>query len=137
MAATMLEADAGDIELKDGNFTVAGTDKTIPSLKRRGIFVRMGPMTEFGIGPKAPAVIRRSRQAIRTARMVEVEIDLQTGEVAVDRYVTVDDFGQVSIDYRELPAAWRRSPGIGRRFTSMRSIYRCDGAAGHLQLLAD
>jgi hypothetical protein len=26
----MLEADAGDIEFKDGNFTVAGTDKAIP-----------------------------------------------------------------------------------------------------------
>jgi carbon-monoxide dehydrogenase large subunit len=30
MAAAMLEADAGDIEFKDGNFTVAGTDKAIP-----------------------------------------------------------------------------------------------------------
>jgi aerobic carbon-monoxide dehydrogenase large subunit len=30
MAAAMLEADEGDIEFKDGNFTVAGTD-TRPS----------------------------------------------------------------------------------------------------------
>ena len=35
MAAAMMEADAGDIEFKDGNFKVAGTDKAIP-LDRSG-----------------------------------------------------------------------------------------------------
>ena len=51
MAAAMLEADAGDIELKDGNFTVAGTDKDIPLVEvAKAFFAPMGPMTQFGIG---------------------------------------------------------------------------------------
>jgi CO/xanthine dehydrogenase Mo-binding subunit len=35
MAAAMLEADAGDIEFKDGNFTVAGLDKNPQAMRQR------------------------------------------------------------------------------------------------------
>ena len=97
MAATMLEADAGDIEFKDGNFTVAGTDKAIPLVEvAKASFAPMGPMTQFGIGlegsgshsPEPPS-------HPNGAHAVEVEIDPETGEVSVDRYVMVDDLGQV------------------------------------------
>ena len=51
MAAAMMEADAGDIEFKDGNFKVAGTDKAIPLTEvEKASFVQMGPMKKFGIG---------------------------------------------------------------------------------------
>ena len=97
MAAAMLEADAGDIEFKDGNFTVAGTDKAIPLVEvAKSSFAPMGPMTQFGIGlegsgshsPEPPS-------HPNGAHAVEVEIDPETGEVSVDRYVMVDDLGQV------------------------------------------
>ena len=97
MAAAMLEADAGDIEFKDGNFTVAGTDKAIPLVEvAKASFAPMGPMTQFGIGlegsgshsPEPPS-------HPNGAHAVEVEIDPETGEVVVDRYVMVDDLGQV------------------------------------------
>ena len=46
MAAAMLEADAGDIEFKDGNLKVVGTDKTIPLVEvAKASFAPMGPMT--------------------------------------------------------------------------------------------
>jgi CO/xanthine dehydrogenase Mo-binding subunit len=97
MAATMLEADEGDIEFKDGNFTVAGTDKAIPLVEvAKASFAPMGPMTKFGVGlegsgshsPEPPS-------HPNGAHAVEVEIDPETGEVSVDRYVMVDDLGQL------------------------------------------
>jgi carbon-monoxide dehydrogenase large subunit len=97
MAAAMLEADAGDLEFKDGTFKVAGTDKAIPLTEvAKASFAPMGPMTKFGIGlegsgshsPEPPS-------HPNGAHAVEVEIDPETGEVTVDRYVMVDDLGQV------------------------------------------
>ena len=97
MAAAMLEADAGDIEFKDGNLTVAGTDKSVLLVEvAKASFAPMGPMTQFGIGlegsgshsPEPPS-------HPNGAHAVEVEIDPETGEVSVDRYVMVDDLGQV------------------------------------------
>jgi carbon-monoxide dehydrogenase large subunit len=97
MAAAMMEADAGDIEFTDGTFKVAGTDKAIPLTEvAKASFAPMGPMTKFGIGlegtgshsPEPPS-------HPNGAHAVEVEIDPETGEVTVDRYVMVDDLGQV------------------------------------------
>ena len=97
MAAAMMEADAGDIEFTDGLFQVAGTDKAIPLTEvAKASYAPMGPMTKFGIGlegsgshsPEPPS-------HPNGAHAVEVEIDPETGEVRVDRYVMVDDLGQV------------------------------------------
>jgi aerobic carbon-monoxide dehydrogenase large subunit len=97
MAAAIMEADAGDIEFSDGTFKVAGTDKAIPLTEvAKASFAPMGPMTKFGIGlegsgshsPEPPS-------HPNGAHAVEVEIDPETGEVTVDRYVMVDDLGQV------------------------------------------
>jgi carbon-monoxide dehydrogenase large subunit len=97
MAAAMMEADVGDIEFGDGAFKVAGTDKAIPLTEvAKASFAPMGPMTKFGIGlegsgshsPEPPS-------HPNGAHAVEVEIDPETGEVTVDRYVMVDDLGQV------------------------------------------
>jgi len=97
MAAAMMEADTGDIEFSDGAFKVAGTDKAIPLTEvAKASYAPMGPMTKFGIGlegsgshsPEPPS-------HPNGAHAVEVEIDPETGEVKVDRYVMVDDLGQV------------------------------------------
>jgi carbon-monoxide dehydrogenase large subunit len=97
MAAAMLEADAGDIEFKDGTFKVAGTDKAIPLVEvAKASYAPMGPMTKFGIGlegsgshsPEPPSHPNGSHAC-------EVEIDPETGEVTVARYTAVDDLGQV------------------------------------------
>jgi carbon-monoxide dehydrogenase large subunit len=97
IAAAMMEADAGDIEFSDGAFKVSGTDKAIPLTDvAKASYAPMGPMTKFGIGlegsgshsPEPPS-------HPNGAHAVEVEIDPETGEVIVDRYVMVDDLGQV------------------------------------------
>ncbi len=70
MAAAMMEADAGDIEFKDGLFNVAGTDKAIPLTRGGEGLVRPdGPDDASSASAwKAPARTRRSLRAIRTAR---------------------------------------------------------------------
>ena len=97
MAAAMMEADAGDIEFKDGNFKVAGTDKAIPLTEvAKASFAPMGPMTKFGIGLEGSGSYSPEPPSHPNgAHAVEVEIDPETGEVKVDRYVMVDDLGQV------------------------------------------
>ena len=98
MAAAMMEADAGDIEFEDGMLKVAGTDKAIPLTEVAKASYRADgadDQVRHRAGGDA-ARIRRNRRAIRTARTpVEVEIDPETGEVTVERYVMVDDLGQV------------------------------------------
>jgi carbon-monoxide dehydrogenase large subunit len=97
MAAAMMEADVGDIEFGDGVFKVAGTDKAIPLVEvAKASYAPMGPMTKFGIGlegsgthsPEPPSHPNGSHAC-------EVEIDPETGEVTVERYIAVDDLGQV------------------------------------------
>ena len=97
MAAAMMEADAGDIEFKDGSFKVAGTDKAIPLTEvAKASFAPMGPMTKFGIGLEGTGSYSPEPPSHPNgAHAVEVEIDPETGEVKVDRYVMVDDLGQV------------------------------------------
>ncbi len=97
MAAAMMEADTGDIEFKDGNFKVAGTDKAIPLTEvAKASFAPMGPMTKFGIGLEGTGSYSPEPPSHPNgAHAVEVEIDPETGEVTVDRYVMVDDLGQV------------------------------------------
>ncbi len=88
LAAEALEAAAGDIQYQDGRFKVAGTD--------------LG-MGLFDIAAKQPD----KRIAIKTTQTVggpswpnschvcEVEVDPDTGEVAIVKYTTVDDVGRV------------------------------------------
>ena len=97
-AAAMMEADAGDLEFKDGNFRVAGTDKAIPLTEvAKASYAPMGPLTQkFGVGleasgnhsPEPPSHPNGSHAC-------EVEVDPETGVVTVDRYTIVDDLGQV------------------------------------------
>ncbi len=97
MAAAMLEADVGDIEFGDGAFKVAGTDKAIPLTEvAKASYAPMGPMTRFGIGLEGSGTHSPEPPSHPNgAHAVEVEIDPETGEVTVDRYVMVDDLGQV------------------------------------------
>jgi len=97
LAAAMMEADAGDIEFAEGSFKVAGTDKAIPLTEvAKASFAPMGPFTKFGIGLEATGSHSPEPPSHPNgAHAVEVEVDPETGEVTVDRYVMVDDLGQV------------------------------------------
>jgi aerobic carbon-monoxide dehydrogenase large subunit len=98
LAAALMEADAADIEFKDGTFRVVGTDKAIPITEvAKASYAPMGPLTEkFGVGLEATGSFSASPPSHPNGSHVcEVEIDPDTGEVVVDRYFVVDDLGRV------------------------------------------
>lgn len=89
-AADALEAHAEDIEFKDGTFTIAGTDRS----------VRMTELIERHASDNPHPLDTIAERAVSLAfpsgaHVVEVEIDADTGDVDVVRYVAVDDIGNV------------------------------------------
>jgi aerobic carbon-monoxide dehydrogenase large subunit len=90
LAANALEAAADDIVYEAGRFTVAGTDRAI------GLYDCAGVARARGETLAATAEIAHRLHAHPTgAAACEVEIDPETGAVALKRYVTVDDVGRV------------------------------------------
>jgi carbon-monoxide dehydrogenase large subunit len=98
MAATLMEADAGDVEFKDGQFRVVGTDKAIGITDvAKASYAPMGPLTDkFGIGLQSSGSFSPTPPSHPNgAHTCELEVDLETGAVVVDRYFVVDDLGRV------------------------------------------
>jgi carbon-monoxide dehydrogenase large subunit len=97
IAAHLLEASEADIEFKDGKFTVAGTDKskTIGEI----VFAAYVPHNyPAGLEPgmEETAFFDPPNFTFPSGTYVcEVEVDPQTGEVDVVKFVAVDDFGNV------------------------------------------
>jgi aerobic carbon-monoxide dehydrogenase large subunit len=96
IAAHLLEAAPGDVELADGWWTVAGTERRVslaeiaqaaysgnvplgdePGLEATRFFKPTGSVYPFGV------------------HIAQVEIDRETGRVAWQRFVAVDDVGNV------------------------------------------
>ena len=98
LAAAMMEADAADIEFKDGEYQVTGTDKklTITDVAKAS-YAPMGPLTEkFGVGLESTGSYSASPPSHPNGSHVcEVEVDPETGEVKLDRYHMVDDLGRI------------------------------------------
>ena len=86
LAADRLEASAGDLEIADGNLRVAGTDRIVSfSELARGASPEL-LITTDSVAPKDATYPNGTHIA-------EVEVDPQTGEIAIANYVVVDDFG--------------------------------------------
>ena len=90
LAAEALEAAPVDLEYADGAYRIAGTDRILPLLEL--IRLHAGPdahpldtTTEMPAGRAYPS----------GAHVAEVEIDPETGAVAILRYTAVDDCGAV------------------------------------------
>jgi aerobic carbon-monoxide dehydrogenase large subunit len=97
IAAKLMEAAEGDIVFSDGRFTVAGTDRAV-ALKEvaRAAFQpgQLPPGVEPGFyetGTFAP----KQDTWPNGCHVCEVEIDPDTGAVALVNYVVVDDVGTV------------------------------------------
>jgi carbon-monoxide dehydrogenase large subunit len=98
MAAALMEADAADIEFKDGAFRVVGTDKAISITDvAQAAYAPAGPITDkFGVGLEASGSFSANPPSHPNgAHVCELEVDPETGAVAVDRYFVVDDLGRV------------------------------------------
>ena len=115
MAAAMMEADAGDIEFKDGNFNVAGTDKAIPLIEvAKASYAPMGPMTgSSASGSKAPAASPEPPSHPNGAHVGRGRD--RSGDRRGRRSTAtcvVDDLGRVlNPMIVRRPAAWRRGAG--------------------------
>jgi len=96
LAAHLLEAAAADLEFRDGRFSVVGTDRAIPLVEVAKAFYRpVGPTTKFGAGLDASGSSNAPPTFPNGCHVCELEIDPETGEVTIERYVVVDDVGRV------------------------------------------
>ncbi len=97
VASVLLETAAGDIDYADGQFTVIGTDRSVPfeEVARAAHDPTLLPVgTDPGLDVKA-----RHKAEAQTypngCHVCEMEIDPETGEAVIQRYTVVDDFGTV------------------------------------------
>jgi carbon-monoxide dehydrogenase large subunit len=97
MAGHVLEASAGDIAFADGRFTVVGTDKAIGLVElARKSYAPVGWPSEFGLGLEAVGTFTPTRSNFANGcHVCEVEVDPDTGDVRIARYVGVDDSGVI------------------------------------------
>jgi aerobic carbon-monoxide dehydrogenase large subunit len=96
LAAHLLEAAAGDVAFADGVFSVAGTDLRLDILEVAKA-ARDPKRLPAGMTPGLDATHKQVPQAQtfpNGCHIAEVEIDPDTGTVAIARYTIVDDFGR-------------------------------------------
>ncbi len=98
IAAHLLEASDSDIELKDGKFTVAGTDKSVDwgSVCLAAYVPHNYPLADLEPGLEETAFYDPANFTFPSgAYACEVEVDPETGKVTVARFAAADDFGNV------------------------------------------
>jgi carbon-monoxide dehydrogenase large subunit len=97
IAAHLLEAAEEDLEFNDGVFNVAGTDKGI-GIKQVAMAAFQGPRLPPGLEPglyETGTFSPKQDTYPNGCHICEVEIDPDTGAVAVLRYAVSDDVGTV------------------------------------------
>ena len=98
IAAHLLEASEGDIELKDGAFSVAGTDKSVAwgDVTLAAYVPHNYPLEDIEPGLEETAFYDPSNFTYPAgAYTCEVEVDPDTGVVTIERFSSADDFGNV------------------------------------------
>jgi carbon-monoxide dehydrogenase large subunit len=98
VAAHLLEASAADIEFKDGNFTVSGTDqsKSFGEIIAAAMVPHNFPLDEMEPGLDQRAFYDPKNFTFPAGcHICEVEIEPDTGRVAVVNWTAVDDFGKI------------------------------------------
>ncbi len=98
IAAHLLEAAAEDIELSDGNFVVAGTDRSLSfaEVALAAYVPHNYPHDELEPGLEETAFYDPKNFTFPAGcHICEVEIDPDTGVTRVVNYTVVDDFGRV------------------------------------------
>ncbi len=98
IAAHIMEASDGDIELKDGQFTVAGTDKSLAwgDVTLAAYVPHNYPLDEVEPGLEETAFYDPNNFTYPAgAYACEVEVDPETGKVTIEKFTAADDFGVV------------------------------------------
>jgi aerobic carbon-monoxide dehydrogenase large subunit len=97
-AAHLLEAAAGDLVARDGRVTVAGTDRSVTFREvARAVYAEMGRLP-----PEARGELSASKTydpvfgtTTSATHIAAVEIDAQTLEIKIERFVVAEDCGRV------------------------------------------
>jgi carbon-monoxide dehydrogenase large subunit len=98
IAAHLMEASEGDIELKDGQFTVAGTDKSVAwgDVTLAAYVPHNYPLDEIEPGLEETAFYDPNNFTYPAgAYACEVEVDPDTGKVQIMGFAAADDFGNI------------------------------------------
>lgn len=98
IAAHLLEASDSDIELKDGKFSVAGTDKSVAwgDVTLAAYVPHNYPLADMEPGLEETAFYDPSNFTYPSgAYACEVEVDPETGKVTVLGFAAADDFGNI------------------------------------------
>jgi carbon-monoxide dehydrogenase large subunit len=97
VAAHLFEASTADVEFADGRFRVSGTDRAIAILELAArARVRTGLPEALHGGLDAVATFQSPQMSFPNGcHVCEVEIDPDTGSVAVVGYAAVDDVGTI------------------------------------------
>jgi xanthine dehydrogenase YagR molybdenum-binding subunit len=90
-AAVMLECQTADLSVRDGNIYLEGVGQR---LTVADVSQKVGPYMIQGQGARGP---NPTGKAVRTfgAQCVEVEVDIETGDVTVVRVVASHDCGRI------------------------------------------
>ncbi len=98
IAAHLLEAAETDIELKDGQFSVAGTDKSVAwgDVTLAAYVPHNYPLEDIEPGLEETAFYDPANFTYPAgAYACEVEVDPDTGKVTIAKFTTADDFGNI------------------------------------------
>ncbi|MCY4303602.1 MAG: xanthine dehydrogenase family protein molybdopterin-binding subunit [Aestuariivita sp.] len=98
IAAHLMEASDADIELKDGQFSVAGTDKSVAwgEVTLAAYVPHNFPLQDIEPGLEETAFYDPANFTFPAgAYACEVEIDPDTGQVSIERFCAADDFGNI------------------------------------------
>ena len=97
VAASVLEAAETDIDYANGAFSISGTDRRI-TLADTAIAAKsadhLGPDDEPGLSA-ADKYVGSADTFPNGCHIAEIEIDRETGRIAIIAYTAVDDFGTV------------------------------------------
>ncbi len=98
VAAFVLEASEGDIDFKNGKFTVKGTDKSADfgAIALQAYIAHKFTGEQLEPGLKEGAFYDPTNFTFPSGvHIAEVEIDPETGITKVERWTAVDDFGNI------------------------------------------
>jgi carbon-monoxide dehydrogenase large subunit len=98
IAAHLMEASVADVEFKNGTFTVAGTDKSVPfgTIALTAYVPHNYPITELEPGLEETAFYDPLNFTYPGGcHICEVEVDPDTGVTTVIGFTAVDDVGRV------------------------------------------
>ncbi|MDX1711356.1 MAG: molybdopterin cofactor-binding domain-containing protein, partial [Rhodovibrionaceae bacterium] len=97
IAGFMLETAEADLEFEEGVFSVVGTDKRVSLVDVAKAANERDDLPDDLKGPLAAEGTYKAEAMTfpNGCHACELEIDAETGEVAILRYVVVDDFGRL------------------------------------------